>query len=38
MLEEAYGKAKKEKVQVYEWCKHFWDGCVDVSDDPRFCV
>jgi hypothetical protein len=36
MLQELYGKGAEKKMQVYEWHKHFHDGCGSVNDDLRY--
>jgi hypothetical protein len=36
MLEEALGKVAVEKTQVYEWHKHFCDGCLSVNYEVFF--
>jgi hypothetical protein len=36
MPEEAYGKAKVKKTQIYERYERFRDGRASVKDDPHF--
>lgn len=31
----ALGESAISKTRVYEWYKHFQDGCEDVNDDSR---